>query len=277
MSMAGYTKLFNSILASTIWRADDQTRIVWITLLAMADKHGIAEGSVPGLADFARVSLADCERALEFLQAPDTYSRSKVRDGRRIEAVDGGWRLINHDMYRATMNADERREYLRVKQAETRARRKAKLDDVNAQSTNIDKRIQPSTEVNAVNTSIEHRASAESREQRAEKNVQALSADADFEAFKSAYPASRRMGGAAAKRAFREARKACDIDIMLVALEQHKRSEQWQTPKLILGMAAWLNQQRWLQVLPEVGAATGNPKTAGNLAALKRFAERRTL
>ena len=43
--MPGYTKLFNSILASTIWRADDKTRIVWITLLAMADKHGIVEAS----------------------------------------------------------------------------------------------------------------------------------------------------------------------------------------------------------------------------------------
>ena len=48
--MAGYTKLFNSILQSTIWREDDKTRIVWITLLAMADKNGIAETSLPSLA-----------------------------------------------------------------------------------------------------------------------------------------------------------------------------------------------------------------------------------
>ena len=48
--MSGYTKLFNSILASTVWSEPNETRIVWITLLAMADKNGIIEGSVPGLA-----------------------------------------------------------------------------------------------------------------------------------------------------------------------------------------------------------------------------------
>ena len=125
MSLAGYTKLFNSILASTIWRAPDKTRIVWITLLAMADKHGIAEGSVPGLADFARVSIPACRRALDELSSPDEDSRSKDQEGRRIEAVEGGWRLINHGKYRETMDADARREYLKLKQREFRRKQKS--------------------------------------------------------------------------------------------------------------------------------------------------------
>ena len=122
MSMAGYTKLFNSILASTIWRETDTTRIVWITLLAMADKDGIAEGSVPGLADLARVSIEDCETALEALTSPDHYSRTSEHEGRRVEIVDGvGWRLLNHAKYRMKMSEDERREYNRKKQAEWRS------------------------------------------------------------------------------------------------------------------------------------------------------------
>ncbi len=126
--MAGYTKLFSTILASTIWRAPDKTRIVWITLLAMADQRGVAEGSVPGLADFARVSVDECRAALTELMAPDPDSRTKDWDGRRIEEVDGGWLLLNHGKYRAKMNADERREYLRKKQAEHRARTYGALD-----------------------------------------------------------------------------------------------------------------------------------------------------
>lgn len=122
--MSGYTKLFSSILASTIWREDDKTRIVWITLLAMADKNGIAEGSVPGLADFARVSVEDCRAAIGKLSSPDIDSRTPDFDGRRIKAVDGGWQLLNHAKYRAKLNADERREYLRQKQAEFRAKKK---------------------------------------------------------------------------------------------------------------------------------------------------------
>jgi|SRR3990167_7340905 len=136
-SMAGYTKLFNSILASTIWEADMPTRIVWITLLAMADKDGIAEASVPGLATFARVSREECERALAHLMAPDKDSRSKEHDGRRIEAIDGGWRLLNHAKYRAKLNADERREYLRVKQQEYRRKQKpsTNVNNVSYKST----------------------------------------------------------------------------------------------------------------------------------------------
>ena len=132
VQMPGYTKLFQSILASTIWSADDKTRLVWITLMAMADQNGVAEGSIPGLATFARVSLEDCERALRELEAPDPYSRTKEFEGRRIETVEGGWKLVNHRKYREKMNADDRREYLRRKQAERRSKRKSVNKSVNS-------------------------------------------------------------------------------------------------------------------------------------------------
>jgi hypothetical protein len=100
MIQSGYTKLFGSIVASTIWREDDKTRIVWITLLALSDKDGYVAGSIPGLADLARVSVAECEQALEKLQQPDKYSRSPEHDGRRLEVVDGGWFILNRAKYR---------------------------------------------------------------------------------------------------------------------------------------------------------------------------------
>jgi len=121
-AMSGYTKLFNSILASTVWREPMEVRIVWITLLAMADKDGIAEGSVPGLADFARIPVEATRKALARLSAPDPDSRSQEHDGRRIQAIDGGWQLLNHAKYRAKMGLDERREYNRLKQAQYRER-----------------------------------------------------------------------------------------------------------------------------------------------------------
>ena len=140
--MAGYTKLFQSILHSTIWREPNHVRIVWITLLAMSGKEGVAETSLPGLADVARVPLRDCEDALKRLQRPDPYSRSGDDGGRRIRPVDGGWLLINHGKYRAKMNADERREYLRIKQAEHRRTTKLAVAKL---STRVNKRKQTST------------------------------------------------------------------------------------------------------------------------------------
>src|SRR3990167_3482640 len=136
-TMAGYTKLFNSILASTVWSEPVETRIVWITLLAMAGKDGIAEGSLPGLAVFARLDVAAVEIALTRLSAPDPHSRSKEFEGRRIEAVDGGWKIINHGKYRAKLNADERREYNRVKQSEYRQRLSRNVNHVNDNEHNV--------------------------------------------------------------------------------------------------------------------------------------------
>jgi hypothetical protein len=48
--VTGYTKLFSSIVSSTLWREPAATKVVWITMLALADRHGEVEASIPGLA-----------------------------------------------------------------------------------------------------------------------------------------------------------------------------------------------------------------------------------
>lgn len=98
--MAGYTPLFSSIVTSSIWNEENATRIVWITMLALADANGIVEGSVPGLAHVARVKIEDCEKALIVLLNPDKYSRTKENEGRRIHAVEGGWQIYNFAKFR---------------------------------------------------------------------------------------------------------------------------------------------------------------------------------
>jgi hypothetical protein len=112
--MHGYTKLFGSILASTIWREDKNTRIVWITMLAMANRNGLVEGSIPGVADMARLSVDETREAIVKLESPDPDSRSKDQEGRRIVPVDGGWFLVNHAKYRGKMSKDDRREYMKT-------------------------------------------------------------------------------------------------------------------------------------------------------------------
>ena len=105
-----FTKLFQSILDSTIWLEDSDTRVVWVTMLAMADRHGFVAAAVPGLARRAGVSLVATESALSKFLSPDPYSRSKEHDGRRIEEGDGGWYLLNYSKYREKFDEDERRE-----------------------------------------------------------------------------------------------------------------------------------------------------------------------
>ena len=98
--MPNYTKLFSTIVTSTIWQEPDRTRIVWITMLALSDKNGEIHASIPGLARIAGVPTADCEAAINAFLSPDTYSRTPEHEGRRIAKIDGGWELLNFQKYR---------------------------------------------------------------------------------------------------------------------------------------------------------------------------------
>ena len=109
----GFTKLYSSIVTSTIWLEDDTTLRIWITMLATADAQGRVDGSIPGLAHISRVSVDACEKALMVLSSPDTYSRTKDYEGRRIEPIDGGWRILNYGKYREKRDPDKRREQTR--------------------------------------------------------------------------------------------------------------------------------------------------------------------
>lgn len=120
----GYTKLFSSIVASTIWRCDDKTRIVWITMLALKNERHVVEASVPGLADLARVTLAECQTALAKLEGPDKWSRNQDHEGRRIQPVPGGWLILNGEFYRQKMSQEDRREYQKLYHRDYRKKRK---------------------------------------------------------------------------------------------------------------------------------------------------------
>jgi hypothetical protein len=107
--MTGFTKLFSTIIYSTIWREDMHIKVVWITMLAMADRNGRIWASLPGLADAARVSIEQCEDAISRLSSPDKYSRTKTDGGRRIREIDGGWEIGNYLKYREKRDDVERR------------------------------------------------------------------------------------------------------------------------------------------------------------------------
>lgn len=121
VEVAGYAKLFSSILMSSIWEESTETRLVWVTLLALADQNGHVDGTVKSLARVSRVSLEECQTALDCLLGPDPLDRSGVAEGRRIVPEQGGWRLVNHAAYRAKMSADERRERDKVRKREARS------------------------------------------------------------------------------------------------------------------------------------------------------------
>lgn len=237
--MSGYTKLFNSILLSTIWSEDDATRIVWITMLAMADRNGVVEAAVPGLAYIARVPVDACQKALEKLESPDEHSRSKDFDGRRIKKIDGGWALLNHAKYRAKLSEDERREYFRIKKQEQRAA----VHNVKDNGPDVQKVTQAEADTEA---------KEEIQNTSPTKPVGAALGSHEFIDFWFHYP--KKVDRQEAVRAW--VKGLCDGSYreILGGLEKWKQCEQWTDLEKVPYPATWLNKRRWKEA-PEIGKA----------------------
>lgn len=142
-----YTKLFNSIITSTIWMENNDTRIVWITMLAMADKNGEVQASVPGLARVAGVQTESCREALAKFLSPDPDSRTKDDDGKRIEPIEGGWRLLNHRKYREMCSREEQKASEAKRKADYRAKIKRNGGICDEMSENVPDMSQPVTDM----------------------------------------------------------------------------------------------------------------------------------
>lgn len=111
-----FTKLFSGLTESTVWVEPYATRILWVSMLSWADQHGRVFGSIPGIARRAGINLDEAEAALTSFMSADRHSRTPDHDGRRVEKIDGGWRLLNYGKYREMRDAEVRREQNREAQ-----------------------------------------------------------------------------------------------------------------------------------------------------------------
>lgn len=119
----GFVKIYgNRLLRSSVWLKEDApTRVLWITMLALADARGFVDGPLLSLADAAKISREECEAGLARLIAPDSDSRTKRHDGRRIRPLRTGWQILNYVKHR------EMRSEKQIKDAERKqAWRKSK-------------------------------------------------------------------------------------------------------------------------------------------------------
>lgn len=154
-----YTKLYGTLLTSSIWSEDLETRVLWVTLLALADREGFIFGSPVGLARQAVLPVEAVHKALRKLMAADSESQDKQRDperdGRRIEAgPQGGWRILNYGYYRDLSKAEDRREQVRTAVARHRARKAESGRDRPAPSPSVRRRPSSSSPSSNVSTRV---------------------------------------------------------------------------------------------------------------------------
>jgi hypothetical protein len=121
-----YGKHFASMYTGSMCGVGTDVFAVWGYVIAHA-----VDGQVelnPKLMSAQLGAPEDCVRnAICFLCQPDPESRNPDEEGRRL--VHQGaflYRVVTHPHYRSMANSAEQREYNRVKQAESRERKKAK-------------------------------------------------------------------------------------------------------------------------------------------------------
>ncbi|GAB3744913.1 hypothetical protein [Lysobacter olei] len=245
-----YTKLFSSITESTVWGESYATRIVWVTMLAMADAQGNVYGAVPGLARRANVTLQEAEAALLAFMSPDPYSRTKDSDGRRIEEIDGGWRLINHGKYSAVRNADERREYKRRWDQENRPsghRREAVRQQSDSSPTKTDSPTPPTPT-----------PSLEKQEQK----LSAQPSASRFDDWWAAYP--KKVGKKPALQKWRSRGLDAVADTLIADVLHRAANDDGWVRGYVPDPLTYLNQDRWeddLRAAP-VARSTAPPPAA---------------
>ncbi len=239
-----FTKLFSSITESTIWSEPDHVRILWITMLAMADKYGRVWGSVPGLANRARLNVPQTEDALGRFQQPDKYSRTPDNEGRRIEVMDGGWRLLNHGKYREIRDQEaikeSKRKYINARRAKEREAKRLGVTPVDGGVEKVE-RGRPNAEAS---TDTESYPSTTPKPPKG------------FDVFWKAFPRKEAKG--AAEKAWQKIPKPMEtLPLMLSAIERQKKSDQWRKEggQFIPHPATWLNKKRWLDEAVETGAS----------------------
>lgn len=146
-------------------------------MLAMADSRGRVWGSIPGLANRARVSVDAARTAINTFLSPDPDSRTKAADGRRIEAMEGGWRLINHEKYRSIRDQESAKEAKRKYINERRKKERNALNVDQGIST-VDQSRSLSNAVERCRDNAEAEAEADTeKEESKPKTISAILSD----------------------------------------------------------------------------------------------------
>lgn len=123
--MNTWTPLFSKIVDSFIWAEPDYVVKIFITMLALKDSDQVVRYNAFALAQRAHKTEKEVLDALKILSSPDNKRlEPQPFEGRRIERVEDGWKLLNGQFYEDMMRGLNRRAYKAAKQREYRERQK---------------------------------------------------------------------------------------------------------------------------------------------------------
>ena len=101
--MTGWVPIVSDIVDSSLWDEPDYVIKVFLSMLAKKDADFIVWGDIYTIAKHAnkRDRIEEVLEAIRILESPDTKKPlvKQKFDGRRIEAVTGGWKILNGPKY----------------------------------------------------------------------------------------------------------------------------------------------------------------------------------
>lgn len=125
MAYPTWTPLWSGIVESSLWDEPDSVVKVFLTMLAIKDADNIVRINAYQLAKKSNKTEQEVLAALTVLSNPDTRrSEPQEFEGRRIQAVEEGWLILNGEKYRERVQLEMKRARNRRAQAAFRERQK---------------------------------------------------------------------------------------------------------------------------------------------------------
>lgn len=255
MPSRGFAKLDSGICDSSVWMKPHDALRVWIALLAKSDSYGIVRVSAPALAHQCFVTPERLAEIMADFCSPDPDSRTPKDDGRRLQAIEGGWLIINYLLYRDMMQ----------RKAASHAERQAKYrEKMKRRDAMVTARVTRDTEADS--RGREQKSRGRSKTPLPPKGV----TEAEFALLWKA--CKRKIGPDKALARYAQLRKdgiIPPVEEVIRALESLQASDDWTKDgrKFQPHLTTWLNRGGWKEEPresgPVQGATSGTPSAYG--------------
>lgn len=225
-----YGKFFSSTFTGSMYGAGATVFAVWGYVIANTVNSNV-ELNPKMLSATLGATETEVANAIFYLCQPDPGSRNKDRDGRRlIKEGEYQYHVVTHAYYRQMKNEDEKREYNRIKQQESRAKRK--LNKGSNEKSNICQSLSPSV----TDTEAYTEAKTKSHKTISEREIEEIY---------QAYP--KHEGRADAFRAIRKAvlSNGRDAAWFLERTKAYAQERSNEDPKYTPQPARWFNAARY--------------------------------
>lgn len=248
-----YGKIFSSIYDGTLGE-NWQALITFQQMIVLCDADGHIDMTASALSRRTGIPIEHIQTGIEILEAPDPFSRTEGDEGKRIVRIDAhkpwGWKIVNHEKYKALQDADTVRAQTRERVRKCKEKKKQEVTQGNGE-----KRMVTDGNGEKRHTDINTNTTTNIKSILAQKSTKVDPFEESFTRFWNSYP--RKMAKQAASKAWSKI-EATEVDLLLERLEAFKQSHEWTKDdgNFIPYPATWLNGRRWED---ELKNANGRP------------------